>query len=58
MAGVPGTSSSRVRAGYIPEHDSAVVARLREAGAVVVGRTHSHEFAHGVGPAVLGFECD
>jgi aspartyl-tRNA(Asn)/glutamyl-tRNA(Gln) amidotransferase subunit A len=48
MAGVPSTSSSRVRADYIPDHDSAVVAKLREAGAVVVGRTHSHEFAYGV----------
>lgn len=48
MAGVPSTSSSRVRADCIPKHDSAVVAKLREAGAVVVGRTHSHEFAYGV----------
>jgi aspartyl-tRNA(Asn)/glutamyl-tRNA(Gln) amidotransferase subunit A len=48
MAGVPSTSSSRVRADYIPDEDSAVVAKLREAGAVVVGRTHSHEFALGV----------
>ncbi|WP_172832598.1 amidase family protein, partial [Mycobacterium asiaticum] len=48
MAGVPSTSSSRVRADHIPDVDSAVVARLRQAGAVVVGRTHSHEFAYGV----------
>lgn len=48
MAGVPSTSSSRVRADHIPSVDSAVVAKLRQAGAVVVGRTHSHEFAYGV----------
>lgn len=48
MAGVPSTSSSQVRAGYLPDADSVVVAKLREAGAVVVGRTHSHEFAYGV----------
>ena len=48
MAGVASTSSSRLRAGRIPDEDSAIVARLREAGAVVVGRTHSHEFAYGV----------
>lgn len=48
MAGVPSTSSSRVRANHIPGQDSAVVAKLREAGAVVVGRTESHEFAYGV----------
>ncbi|BBX60971.1 amidase [Mycobacterium saskatchewanense] len=48
MAGVPSTSSSRVRAHHIPRDDSAVVAALLAAGAVVVGRTHSHEFAFGV----------
>lgn len=48
MAGIPSTSSSRVRADYRPDADSVVVAKLREAGAVVVGRTHSHEFAYGV----------
>ena len=48
MAGVPSTSSSRVRADHIPDEDSVVVAKLQEAGAVVVGRTHSHEFAFGV----------
>ncbi|OBJ90744.1 Asp-tRNA(Asn)/Glu-tRNA(Gln) amidotransferase GatCAB subunit A [Mycobacterium asiaticum] len=48
MAGVPSTSSSRVRADHVPEVDSTVVAKLRQAGAVVVGRTHSHEFAYGV----------
>lgn len=48
MAGVPSTSSSRVRADHIPDEDSVVVAKVREAGAVVVGRTHSDEFAFGV----------
>ncbi|MEE6178318.1 amidase [Mycobacterium sp. 050134] len=48
MAGVRSTSSSRVRADYVPDRDSAVVAKLRGAGAVVMGRTHSHEFAYGV----------
>src|SRR5262249_27986297 len=48
MAGVVSTSSSRVREDHIPTEDSAVVTKLYEAGAVVVGRTHSHEFAFGV----------
>lgn len=48
MAAVPSTSSSQVRADYLPVEDSVVVAKLHEAGAVVVGRTHSHEFAYGV----------
>jgi aspartyl-tRNA(Asn)/glutamyl-tRNA(Gln) amidotransferase subunit A len=48
VAGVPTTSSSAVRADHVATADSACVARLREAGAVVVGKTHTHEFAYGV----------
>lgn len=46
-AGVPTTSSSRVRADHIPERDSAVVEKLLTAGSVMVGKTHTHEFAFG-----------
>ena len=46
--GVPTTSSSAVRSDYLPTEDSACVARLRAAGAVMVGKTHTHEFAYGV----------
>lgn len=46
-AGVPTTSSSRVRADYVPERDSAVVEKLLAAGSVMVGKTHTHEFAFG-----------
>ncbi|MDV2476203.1 amidase [Rhodococcus zopfii] len=47
MAGIPTTSSSRVRADYIPDRDSAVVDKLRRARSVLVGKTHTHEFAYG-----------
>ncbi len=47
-AGIRTTSSSRVRADYVPGQDAAVVQRLTEAGAVMVGKTHTHEFAFGV----------
>ncbi|MBF6252338.1 amidase [Nocardia farcinica] len=47
-AGVETTSSSRSRAGHVPEDDAAVVERLDRAGAVLVGQTHTHEFAYGV----------
>ncbi|MCW2641116.1 MAG: Amidase [Dactylosporangium sp.] len=46
-AGVATTSSSKVRADYVPTQDSAVVERLDAAGAVMVGKTHTHEFAYG-----------
>ncbi|MDT7670078.1 MAG: aspartyl-tRNA(Asn)/glutamyl-tRNA(Gln) amidotransferase subunit [Pseudonocardiales bacterium] len=46
-AGVATTSSSKVRADYIPTLDSAVVEKLFAAGSVMVGKTHTHEFAFG-----------
>jgi aspartyl-tRNA(Asn)/glutamyl-tRNA(Gln) amidotransferase subunit A len=48
-AGVPTTASSRVLAGYDPGTDATVWARLRDAGAVLVGKTVLHEFAYGTG---------
>ncbi|MFD7098477.1 amidase [Streptomyces xanthophaeus] len=47
-AGVATTSSSAVRAGRVPARDSAVAARLKGAGAVLVGKAHTHEFAYGL----------
>jgi aspartyl-tRNA(Asn)/glutamyl-tRNA(Gln) amidotransferase subunit A len=46
VAGTPTTSGSAVPARH-PSRDSAIVARLREAGAVIVGKTNLHEFAFG-----------
>ncbi|MFD5860121.1 amidase [Streptomyces chartreusis] len=49
VAGAPTTASSRVRAGdRAADHDSTVAARLTAAGAVLVGKTHTHEFAYGL----------
>lgn len=46
--GAPTEAGSRVLHGWIPPYDGTVVNRLRDAGAVVVGKTHTHEFAYGV----------
>ncbi|GAA3090886.1 amidase [Streptomyces rectiviolaceus] len=46
--GMPTTASSRVRADHVAEGDSAVAARLSAAGAVLLGKTHTHEFAYGL----------
>jgi aspartyl-tRNA(Asn)/glutamyl-tRNA(Gln) amidotransferase subunit A len=46
--GVPTEAGSRVLAGFVPDHDAAAVARLREAGAIIIGKTVTHEFAYGV----------
>ncbi len=48
VAGVPTRCGSAVLADAAPARaDAAVVARLRAAGAVVVAKTHTHEFAYG-----------
>lgn len=46
-ADMPTAAGSRVLAGFTPERDAAVVRSLRAAGAVVVGKTVTHEFAYG-----------
>ena len=47
VAGVPTTAASRVPAGPPPTADAPVVARLRAAGAIVIGKCNLHEFAFG-----------
>ena len=47
-AGVPTEGGCRAYSGRVPASDAACVARLREAGAVLVGKTHTHELAYGV----------
>lgn len=46
--GVKTTSGSKVFADYVPGFDATVVARLREAGTVLLGKTNLHEFAFGI----------
>ncbi|MGH3757949.1 amidase [Actinophytocola sp.] len=46
-AGLRTTMGSRHFADNVPERDAECVRRLREAGAVVVGKTVTHEFAYG-----------
>ncbi len=46
--GTPTEAGSRVLEGWLPSYDAAVIERLRRAGAVVIGKTHTHEFAYGV----------
>ncbi|MGW3209792.1 amidase [Streptomyces sp. NPDC001135] len=48
VAGAATTASSRVRDDHSAQTDSTVAARLAEAGAVLLGKTHTHEFAYGL----------
>ncbi|MSO82148.1 MAG: amidase [Acidobacteria bacterium] len=47
LEGTPTTAASRVRTGHVAAADATVVTRLREAGAVLIGKTNLHEFAFG-----------
>ena len=46
-AGLRTTMGSAFFEEHVPDHDAAVVERLEGAGAVVVGKTNTHEFAYG-----------
>jgi aspartyl-tRNA(Asn)/glutamyl-tRNA(Gln) amidotransferase subunit A len=47
LSGVPTTAASRVLDGHVARADAVVVARLREAGTVFLGKCNLHEFAFG-----------
>jgi aspartyl-tRNA(Asn)/glutamyl-tRNA(Gln) amidotransferase subunit A len=53
-AGIKTTSSSEQRADRVPDTDSASVAKLYAAGMVLIGKTHTHEFAYGATTPTTG----
>lgn len=46
--GVRTTAGSRILRDWVPTGDAALVTRLRQAGAIIFGKTNLHEFAYGV----------
>ncbi|MBJ7325358.1 MAG: amidase [Rhodococcus sp.] len=58
VSGLPLTASSRVLERNIAAGDSGVWRRLRDAGMVLMGHTHTHEFAIGVATSQVGNPWD
>ncbi|MDP8926300.1 MAG: amidase [Actinomycetota bacterium] len=45
--GVRTTMGSAFFEGYVPDHSATVASKLEEAGAILIGKTNTHEFAYG-----------
>ncbi len=48
VAGLPASAGTPALKGFVPNADAPVAAKLRAAGAIVIGKTNMHELAFGI----------
>ena len=41
------TMGSKLYENFVPDYDATVVQKLKDAGAIIIGKAHTHEFAFG-----------
>jgi mandelamide amidase len=48
VAGLPASAGTPALKNYVPKDDAPVAAKLRSAGAIIIGKTNMHELAFGI----------